>query len=204
MWSHLGGAEFASREHLARYLELPTVSHTVAFLPFCLLFSDFWLLFTFCWTFLYLSPNFVCISDFATPHFDLPMPYYCFPLIFFCLSFLSPGFCLPHSLTICSFSLLFSYFFPPLQHISFSHHPHFGKPCSHTFRDFLGDCKQVSPTLCRHELLLMLQLRKSTGRNPVKQGSTKLEIYCTAYHHMIPWTETQLRIERDSFNLYVP
>lgn len=119
-------------EHLARHLERLAVSHTVGFLPFRL-FSDYWLSFSFRCTLIFFAPN---CSTFLTHHFDLFMSQIfnssLFNLFVICFS---PG--LHHSLTICSFSLLFFYlFFLPLQHISFLHNPHFGKPLTETFRDF--------------------------------------------------------------------
>lgn len=170
MWSHLGGAEFASG-NIWRDIWNRRQSVTQWFFSLFVSFSDCWPSFSFCCTFVHLiSSAFpILYSSFRYLHVST----ICFLFFFFSvchfvlLVSLSPSF--SHHLFLSPAFLLF--FFPPLQHISFSHHPHFGKPYSQTFRDFLGDCKQVSQTLCRHELVLMLQLWKSTGRNPVKQGN---------------------------------
>lgn len=152
-------------EHLARHLELPEISHTVIFLPYCL--SFFWALptvlscsrFFFCTFHLILSAVLVlllpissCLCRLFIPSFFLSVCH-CFLLVSVSPSVPSPAFLfLPLHYSICLFLTPFVLV----------------KPCSQTCRDFPGDCKQVSPTLCRHESMRMLQLWKCAGCKPSK------------------------------------
>lgn len=97
-------------------------------------------------------------------------------LFVFSSSFLS------HHLFICICSAFLTIFFH--YSMSFSYRCLSGKPRSQNSTDIHGNCKQVSPTLCRHELVLVLQLWKITDSNLVKQSNQQVRIYCTAYHHM--------------------
>ena len=175
MWSHLRGAEFTSGNI---WWDIWNSLARSFFLAHCLSFS-------FCRTWgVFFSTARLISSAFlisATSHSDPSMSQlFVSSSVCHSLRLVSVS---PHSLSL-SPSVPFSCFssFSSL-HYSISlllTTPTLAKPGSQTFRDFLGDCKQVSPTLCRHELVLMLQLWKSTAHNPVKQGNQQAKeiLYC--------------------------
>lgn len=109
MWSHLGGAEFASG-NIWRDIWNRRQSVTQWFFSLFVSFSDCWPSFSFCCTFVHLiSSAFpILYSSFRYLHVST----ICFLFFFFqfVISF-SWFLSLPHSLTICSFPLLSSYFF---------------------------------------------------------------------------------------------
>ena len=124
--------------------------------------------------FYYQSFNVICFSVSATPYSVLSMSQL----------FVYKSLC--HYLLLVSVSLVLSpsVLFPCISSAIFLHcsislfltTPHFVKSCSQTFRYFLWDCKQVSCTLCRHELVLMLEMCKSTARKG--KGIKRLQINC--------------------------
>lgn len=189
-------------EHLVRHLELTAFSHTANFLSYSPSFSigcsarcDA----IACW---FLSPIYSAFLILLF-RFDLST----------CQLFIFPSSLLSHHLLVCIFTAFLTFFFFHYS-MSFSHHRLSGKPRSQTSRDFHGNCKQVSPTLCRHELVLVLQLWKSTDCNLVKQSSQQARIYCTAYHHMfscdtllnpntIPWRLLLIQVINKQTHLFL-
>lgn len=97
----------------------------------------------------------------------------------------SPGFCLHHSLPICS-SLLFKsdFSFPPLLFFLSSSHPQFGKLYLQPFGGFLGNCKQVSSMWCRQELVHRPAAVEKSW--PVKQSTNwgYTLLYISPWHYV--------------------
>jgi len=142
------------REHLVRHLELLAVGRMNVILPWL---SIVLILLQICSPFplIYLALLILLLPIIISPCLNYLFPPRFFMFVISFSWFLSPSF--SHHLLL-SLSFLWVFFL----HYNISlFHTTLAKPCSQTFRDFLGDCKQVSPTLCRHELVLMLQLWKS-------------------------------------------
>lgn len=172
-------------EHLARHLELPEVSHTVIFLPYCLSFSELYPLFSLVWVFFFLVPFTQFSLQFSFCYSTSRAVYV---VCLFLLFFLSVCHCfLLVSVSPSVPSLPSSYFFfPPLQHMSFSHPLCSGKNPVHrlaeTFSGIVNKCLQHCADMSRCGCY---SCEKAQAANPVKQGNQQAKIPCCFIHMVL-------------------
>lgn len=173
-------------EHLARHLELPEVSHTVIFLPYCLSFSELYPLFSLVWVFFFFG-TFHPISSAVLVlllHISSCLCRLFIPSFFFFFLFVTAfSWFLSRHLFLPCLPLIF---FPPLQHMSFSHPLCSGKNPVHrlaeTFSGIVNKCLQHCADMSRCGCY---SCEKAQAANPVKQGNQQAKIPCCFIHMVL-------------------